>query len=57
MKKLNELYDGYPEIDIKDIKINSKDIVPGDLFVCINGITKNRKEFIKKDIYEVKVKK
>ena len=46
MKKLNELYEGYPEIDIKDIKINSKDIVPGDLFVCIKGITKNRKEFI-----------
>ena len=40
MKKLNELY---PEIKsdilIKNIKINSKDVEEGDLFVCTKGVT------------------
>ncbi len=46
MKRLNELYSGYPNILINDIKINSKEVVQGDLFVCINGVTKNRNDYI-----------
>ena len=46
MKKLNELYEGYPEIEIKDIKINSKEINPGDIFVCTMGVTADRHDFI-----------
>ncbi len=30
MKRLNELYTGYPDILINDIKINSKEVVNGD---------------------------
>ncbi|MBE6147362.1 MAG: UDP-N-acetylmuramoyl-L-alanyl-D-glutamate--2,6-diaminopimelate ligase [Firmicutes bacterium] len=46
MKKLNELYNGYPEIEIKDIKINSKEVEPGDIFVCTKGVTADRHDFI-----------
>ena len=46
MKKLNELYEGYPGILIKDIKINSKDVQEGDLFVCIKGITTDRHDYV-----------
>ena len=46
MKKLSELYNGYPDILINDIKINSKEVVKNDLFVCIKGVTKDRNEFI-----------
>ena len=50
MKKLNELYPGYPDILINDIKINSKEVVNGDLFICIQGITKNRNDYIEEAI-------
>ncbi len=46
MKKLNELYDCNYDIDIKGIKINSKEIEPGDLFVCTKGATVDRHDFI-----------
>lgn len=46
MKKLSELYDCNLDIEIKDIKINSKEIKRGDMFVCIEGITKDRHDFI-----------
>ena len=46
MKKLSELYDGLPEIEIKGIKINSKDIEPGDLFVCTMGVNADRHNFV-----------
>ena len=46
MKKLSELYKGYPDILINDIKINSKEINPNDLFVCTKGITKDRNDYI-----------
>lgn len=46
MKKLSELYSGYPDIDIKDIKINSKQVEPGDIFVCTHGVTADRHDFI-----------
>lgn len=47
MKKLNELY---PMVDsdvlIKSIKINSKEIEKGDLFICTMGVTADRHDFI-----------
>ena len=46
MKKLSELYEGYPEIPIQGIKINSKDVIPGDLFVCTMGVTADRHDYI-----------
>ena len=46
MKKLSELYDGFPDIEIKGIKINSKEIEPGDLFVCTQGVTADRHDFV-----------
>ena len=46
MKKLSELYNGYPDILIKGIKINSKEVEDGDLFVCTKGITADRHDFI-----------
>ena len=50
MKKLSELYTGYPDIDIKDIKINSKEVTFGDLFICIKGITTDRNDYIEEAI-------
>ena len=46
MKKLSELYPGYPDVDIKDIKINSKEVVDGDLFVCTTGVTADRHDYV-----------
>ena len=46
MKKLNELYPGQEDCEIKGIKINSKEITPGDLFVCTMGVTTDRHDFI-----------
>ena len=46
MKKLNELYDCNYDTEIYGIKINSKEIEPGDLFVCTKGITADRHEFV-----------
>ena len=47
MKKLNELY---PDVNfdtmIKSIKINSKEVTKGDLFVCTMGVTADRHDFI-----------
>lgn len=50
MRKLSELYSGYPDILINDIKINSKEVTKGDLFVCIMGITKDRNNYINEAI-------
>lgn len=46
MKKLSELYPGYSNILINDIKINSKEVTKNDLFVCTKGITKDRNDYI-----------
>ena len=47
MKKLNELYPsaGF-DIPINSIKINSKEVTNGDLFVCTMGVTADRHDFI-----------
>lgn len=52
MKKLNELYPncGYKDIEIKGIKINSKEVMPGDIFVCTMGVTADRHDFIEEAI-------
>ena len=46
MKKLSELYSGYPDIEISGIKINSKDCKPGDLFVCVSGVNADRHDYV-----------
>ena len=48
MKKLFELYPNTAsEAEIKDIKINSRDCGPGDLFVCTMGATADRHDFVR----------
>ena len=47
MKKLSDLYKGYPDIYINDIKINSKEVEKGDIFVCIKGATTDRHDYVK----------
>ena len=46
MKRLNELFDCSYDTDIKGIKINSKEIEKGDLFVCTMGVNTDRHDFI-----------
>ena len=47
MKKLNDLYPGVgTDIVIKGIKINSKEVEKGDLFVCTMGVTADRHDYI-----------
>ena len=47
MKKLNELFENSKsDVLIKGIKINSKEVVDGDLFVCTKGVTADRHDFI-----------
>ena len=46
MKKLSELYPGVKDVDIKSIKINSRECEKGDLFVCTKGVTADRHDFI-----------
>lgn len=46
IKKLNELYDCEYDTEIKDIKINSREIKPGDIFVCTKGVSADRHDFI-----------
>lgn len=46
MKKLSELYPVDSDVFVKDIKINSKNVEPGDIFVCTMGVTADRHDFI-----------
>lgn len=46
MKKLSELYSGFPDILIDGIKINSKDVRENDLFVCVKGVTADRHDYV-----------
>ena len=46
MKKLSELYEGYSDILINDIKINSKEVESGDIFVCTMCVNSDRHDFI-----------
>lgn len=46
MKKVNELYNCSFDTEVKDIKINSKEVKPGDIFVCTKGVNVDRHDFI-----------
>lgn len=46
MKKLSELYNVESDVLIKEIKINSKEVKPGDLFICTMGVTADRHDYI-----------
>ena len=47
MKKLSELYPSVSsDVLIKSIKINSKEVEDGDLFVCTMGVNADRHDFI-----------
>lgn len=47
MKKLCDLFDNTDStVEVKAIKINSKEVTPGDLFVCTMGVTADRHDFI-----------
>ena len=46
MRRLSELYPNCPDIEINEIKINSKEVVEGDIFVCTHGVTADRHDFI-----------
>ena len=46
MKKLSELYEGQDDRIIQAIKINSKEVREGDIFVCTMGVTTDRHDFI-----------
>ena len=46
LKKLSELYNINDDRLIKAIKINSKEVENGDLFVCTMGVTADRHDFI-----------
>ena len=50
MKKLNELYNCNYDLEIEDVKINSKEVNKGDIFVCTTGITADRHDFIEEAI-------
>ena len=46
MKKLNQLVECDYDIEIRGIKINSKEVEKGDLFVCTMGVNADRHDFI-----------
>ena len=46
MKKLSELYPISDDREIKAIKIHSKEVTEGDIFVCTKGVTADRHDFI-----------
>ena len=46
MKNINELIETKENCIINGIKINSKEIEKGDLFVCIKGVKADRHDFI-----------
>ena len=50
MKKLNELFEIESDVLVKDIKINSKEVEKGDMFVCIKGVHADRHDFIEEAI-------
>lgn len=50
MKKLCDFFDTSHDVLIKDIKINSKEVEKGDLFLCVKGINCDRHDFISEAI-------
>lgn len=50
MKKLSELYDIDSDVEIGAVKINSKQVEKGDIFVCTMGVTADRHDFIEEAV-------
>ena len=50
MRKLSELYPNCDDTMINEIKINSKEVQEGDIFVCTHGVTADRHDFIEEAI-------
>ncbi len=46
MKKINDLYPLFDKTIVYDIKNNSKDVKPGDIFVCTRGVNVDRHDYI-----------
>ncbi len=46
MKSLKEIYPNAPDVLIKDVKINSREVEKGDIFVCTKGFSADRHDFI-----------
>lgn len=46
MKKLSDLINCDIDVLVNDIKVNSKDVLPGDAFICVDFNTKDRHKFI-----------
>ena len=46
MKKLSDFFETDYDVLVKDIKINSKDVEKGDMFVCVKGVKADRHDFI-----------
>ena len=47
MKKLSELYpECHEDVLVKNIKINSREVEEGDLFICTMGVTADRHDFV-----------
>ena len=50
LSKLFNNYHGIVDPDIKGIATNTKDLNPGELFLCIKGATIDRHDFIKEAV-------
>ena len=50
MKKLSDLFSTDKDVLVKDIKINSKEVEKGDMFVCIQGVKVDRHDYIEEAI-------
>ena len=46
MKTVKDIFNIDSNIEVKDIKINSKAVNPGDIFVCVSGVNFDRHDFI-----------
>ena len=44
--KLNELIDCDINLEIKGLSTNTRDLKPGDLFICIKGASADRHNYI-----------
>ena len=55
MKKLNELIETNIDCLVKGIKINSKEVEKGDMFVCVKGVKADRHDFIEEAIKNLNV--
>ena len=50
MIKLSKLYEGYQDVLINGIKINSKDVKKNDIFVCTKGVSSDKNDYIEEAV-------